>query len=333
MTTLLPLTIGKHTLRNNVIAAPMAGVTDACFRKLCFRGGAGMVVTEMVSGDPRLWQSQKSIMRRTHDGESYPRSVQIAGADPQMMAETAKYNQDQGADIIDINMGCPAKKVCNKAAGSALLRDEKLVADILSSVVKAVQIPVTLKMRTGWDPDNRNGVTIAQIAQEAGIAAIAIHGRTRSEKYTGMAEYDTIKAIKNTISIPVIANGDINSPKKAKFVLEYTHADAIMIGRAAQGRPWLFQEIDYYLRTGEELPPASNEMIKTIMVEHLENLYSLYGEYSGVRIARKHLAWYCRAQQNSVEFCQEFNQLEDAKSQMFAIEKFFNQINQKDVNL
>ena len=315
--------IGPYTLKNNLVLAPMAGVTDWPFRLLCVRMGAGMVVSEMLSADPRLRKSQKSIWRSTHNDEASPRSVQIAGGEPQMMATAAQYNVDKGAQIIDINMGCPAKKVCKLDAGSALLKNEILVAQILEAVVKAVDVPVTLKIRTGWDPQHRNGVKIAQIAEQAGISALSVHGRTRAEKYHGNAEYDTIKAIKNTISIPVIANGDINCAKKGKYVLEYTGADAIMLGRAAQGRPWIFREIEHFLQTGKQLAPPSQETVKTIMLEHLENLYSLYGEYMGIRIARKHVGWYCQAQQNEIEFRSKFNKLETTCEQLTAIREFF----------
>ncbi len=315
--------IGPYTLRNNVIAAPMAGVTDQCFRKLCFRYGAGMVVGEMTSSNPALWQSHKSVMRMSHDDESYPRAVQIAGGDPEIMAQAAKYNADKGAQIIDINMGCPAKKVCKKAAGSALLKDEKLVSNILTAVVEAVDIPVTLKIRTGWDADHKNAPRIAQLAENVGICALAIHGRTRADRYTGEAEYDTIKEIKQLVSIPVIANGDITCAKKAKIVLEYTKADAIMVGRASQGKPWIFREIEHYLRTGEVLPPPDAAEVEMIMLEHLENLYSLYGEYRGTRIARKHVTWYCKERMGSEAFRTHFNTLSSAKGQQLAIRAFF----------
>ena len=315
--------IGPYNLKNNLVLAPMAGVTDWPFRQLCVRMGAGMVVSEMLSADPHLRQSQKSIWRSTHNNEACPRSVQIAGGEPKMMATAAQYNVDKGAQIIDINMGCPAKKVCKLDAGSALLKNEILVARILEAVVKAVEVPVTLKIRTGWDPHHRNGVKIAQIAEQSGISALSVHGRTRAEKYSGNAEYDTIKTIKNTISIPVIANGDITCAKKGKYVLEYTGADAIMLGRVVQGRPWIFQEIEHFLQTGKQLAPPSQETIKIIMLEHLENLYSLYGEYTGVRIARKHVGWYCQAQQNEIKFRSKFNKLEKTYQQLAAIQEFF----------
>ncbi len=301
----------------------MAGVTDWPFRQLCVRMGAGMAVSEMISADPKLRQSQKSIWRTTHKGECSPRSVQIAGGEPNMMAAAAQYNVDKGAQIIDINMGCPAKKVCKLDAGSALLKNEILVAKILEAVVNAVNVPVTLKIRTGWDLKHRNGIKIAQIAEQSGISALSVHGRTRIEKYKGNAEYKTIKSIKNAVSIPVIANGDIHCAKKGKYVLEYTGADAIMLGRAAQGRPWIFQEIEHFLQTGKQLAPPSQKTIQTIMLEHLENLYSLYGEYTGVRIARKHVGWYCQTQQSKIEFRSKFNQLEKTCQQLAAIREFF----------
>ena len=315
--------IGPYTLKNNIILAPMAGVTDWPFRQLCTRMGAGLVVSEMLSADPKLRHTQKSIWRSTHHDEVTPRAVQIAGGDPKMMATAAKYNVAQGAQIIDINMGCPAKKVCKLDAGSALLKNETLVAQILDAVVAAVEVPVTLKIRTGWDPQHRNGIKIAQIAEQAGISAITVHGRTRAEKYHGIAEYNTIKLIKAAISIPVIANGDINCAKKGKYVLEYTGADAIMLGRAAQGRPWIFREIEHFFRTEEQLAAPSQEDIKTLLIEHLENLYSLYGEYMGTRIARKHVGWYCQSQHNGADFRSKFNRLETTCTQLAAIRGYF----------
>lgn len=315
--------IAKYKLENNLILAPMAGVTDRPFRKLCKQLGAGMAVSEMVSSNSFLRGSEKTLRRANHEGESFPRSVQIAGADPKMMGEAARINEDMGAEIIDINMGCPAKKVCNTLAGSALLRHEQLVAEILESVVKSVSIPVTLKIRTGWDKDNRNGVTIAKIAENAGIQALSVHGRTRSCFFKGEAEYQTIAAIKASISIPVIANGDIETPEKAKQVLEETKADGIMIGRAAQGRPWLFREIAHYLATGEKLPEPGNEEIKNILLEHIENLYEFYGEPLGVRIARKHVSWYSKGQSQAARFRDNFNRLETTDEQRDAIETFF----------
>ena len=315
--------IGKHKLENNLILAPMAGVTDLPFRKLCKSLGAGVAVTEMVSSNSLLRGSAKTLRRANHEGECSPISVQIAGADPFMMAEAAKFNQDQGAEIIDINMGCPAKKVCNTLAGSALLKDEPLVAKILAAVVKSVSIPVTLKIRTGWDSQNKNGIDIAKIAEDLGVQALAVHGRTRSCFFKGEAEYETIAAIKKAVKIPVIANGDIETPEKAKWVLDQTNADGIMIGRAAQGRPWIFKEIDHYLRTGQHLPEPTLSEIKTILLGHLENLYAFYGEQTGSQIARKHVSWYSKGQSGAARFRDIFNRLEKPDEQRSAIEEFF----------
>ncbi len=321
--------IGPYTLSNNLVLAPMAGVTDLPFRQLCKQLGAGMAVSEMVSSNSLLWGSEKTKRRANHDGETEPKSVQIMGADPKMMAEAAKYNADQGAQIIDINMGCPAKKVCNVAAGSALLQNETLVKEILEAIVGAVDVPVTLKIRTGWDKANRNGVTIARIAQESGIQALAVHGRTRACAYKGDAEYDTIAGIKQAISIPVIANGDITSPEKAKFVLDKTGVDGLMIGRAAQGRPWIFREVDHFLKTGEHLPePAVNE-VRDILIGHLHNLYNFYGEYTGVRMARKHISWYSKGQRNGAAFRQAVNHVETIEEQLKMTEEFFERLNQE----
>lgn len=315
--------IGSYKLKNNLILAPMAGVTDWPFRQLCSRMGAGLVVSEMMSSNPDLRETKKSLWRSTHLDEVTPRSVQIAGGEPIMMAEAAKYNVDKGAQIIDINMGCPVKKVCKLDAGSALLKNEKLVADILESVVKAVNVPVTLKIRTGWDSENRNGVRIAKIAETSGIAALAVHGRTRADRFMGIAEYDTIKAIKQTVKIPVIANGDITTPQKAKEVLQYTKADAIMLGRVAQGRPWIFREMNHFLQTGQELLPPEPKIIQEIILEHLENLYSLYGEYMGVRVARKHVGWYLQEQDIPEDFKDRFNSLESSVDQIAALNLLF----------
>jgi len=325
------LSIGPYQLPNPVILAPMAGVTDQPFRQLCRRLGAGLVVSEMVTSDTRLWSTRKSQLRLNHTGEPEPRSVQIAGGDPYMMAEAARMNQDFGAQIIDINMGCPAKKVCNKAAGSALLRDEALVADILEAVVAAVQVPVTLKIRTGWDPANRNGLNIARIAEGSGIQALAVHGRTRSELYTGHAEYATIAAIKQAISIPVIANGDITSPQKAREVLQQTGADAVMIGRAAQGRPWIFGEIDYFLRTGNVLPEPALAIQQGILSEHLTALHQFYGADHGARIARKHVGWYLQTLPGAGEFRRSFNAITCADQQHHAIEQYFSRLLEGDL--
>ncbi|WP_372240212.1 tRNA dihydrouridine synthase DusB [Pseudomonas sp. gcc21] len=325
------ISIGPYQLANRVILAPMAGVTDRPFRQLCRRLGAGLVVSEMVTSDTRLWNSRKSRQRLDHAGEAEPRSVQIAGGDPEMMADAARQNEQMGAQILDINMGCPAKKVCNKAAGSALLRDERLVADILEAVVGAVSIPVTLKIRTGWHPDHRNGVEIARIAEQSGICALAVHGRTRSDLYRGEAEYDTIAAIKQAISIPVFANGDIDSPVKARQVLDYTGADAVMIGRAAQGRPWIFREIDYYLRHGACLPAPELRWQRDIMLEHLDGLHAFYGSEQGVRIARKHVGWYLQTMPGAEEFRRTFNRIDCAVQQRRGIQTFFNRLQEGDL--
>lgn len=315
--------IGPYKLTNQLILAPMAGVTDRPFRQLCKKLGAGMAVSEMVSSNSLLWGSEKTKRRANHVGETDPRSVQIMGADPQMMADAARYNVDNGAQIIDINMGCPAKKVCNVAAGSALLKDKRLVGEILEAVVGAVDVPVTLKIRTGWDTENRNGVTIGRIAESAGIQSLAIHGRTRACGYKGEAEFDTIAAIKAAIAIPVVANGDITTPEKAKKVLDYTKADAVMIGRAAQGRPWIFREIDHYLKTGEKLPEPGIKEVRDILLEHLENLYAFYGEYTGVRMARKHISWYSKGQRHGAAFRQAVNKVETVEEQKQITINFF----------
>ena len=286
--------IGPYSIQPNVILAPMAGVTDKPFRLLCKRLGAGLAVSEMTTSDPRFWNTSKSLHRMDHVDEPAPVSVQIAGTVPGVMAEAARYNVDHGAQIIDINMGCPAKKVCNAWAGSALMRDEALVGRILDAVVRAVDVPVTLKIRTGWDADNRNAVAIARVAEQSGIAALAVHGRTRDQQYTGVAEYDTIAAIKAQLSIPVIANGDIDSPQKAASVLRHTGCDAVMVGRAAQGRPWIFRQIAHFLATGELLAEPSLAEVRDILLGHLVHLHAFYGEPAGVRIARKHLGWYAK---------------------------------------
>lgn len=315
--------IGPYQLPNNLILAPMAGVTDRPFRLLCRRMGAGLAVSEMVSSNALLWGSEKTLRRIDHSGENTPRSVQIAGADPDMMAAAARFNVEHGAQIIDINMGCPAKKVCRIAAGSALLRDQALVGRILDAVVAAAEVPVTLKIRTGWDPDNRNGVAIAGIAESAGIQALAVHGRTRNCYYKGAAEYDTIRAIKQAVGIPVIANGDIDSPEKARQVLDFTGADGIMVGRAAQGRPWIFREIAHYLETGQQLPAPGREQVRDILLQHLENLYAFYGEYTGVRVARKHIAWYSKGIPGGGAFRQHINRVDGSQQQLAATRDFF----------
>lgn len=315
--------IGNYKLENNLFLAPMAGVTDLPFRKLCKALGAGVAVTEMVSSNSLLRGAAKTLRRANHEGECSPISVQIAGADPNMMAEAAKFNEAHGAQIIDINMGCPAKKICNTLAGSALLKDEPLVVRILESVVKAVKIPVTLKIRTGWDQQNKNGVDIAKMAQDIGIQALAVHGRTRSCFFKGEAEYETIAAIKDAVTIPIIANGDIETPEKARLVLQQTNADGLMIGRAAQGRPWIFREIDHYLKTGSLLPEPSLLEIKKILLGHIKNLYDFYGEFTGSQIARKHVSWYSKGQSGAARFRDHFNRLEKPDEQILAIEEFF----------
>jgi tRNA-dihydrouridine synthase B len=286
--------IGPYTLPSNVLLAPMAGVTDRPFRILCRRFGAGLAASEMLSSNARLWNTPKSRRRMDHEGEPTPRVVQIAGFDPAMMADAARFNVDEGAQIIDINMGCPAKKVCNKLAGSALLQDEDLVARILHSVVAAVSVPVTLKTRTGWDPLHKNGLSIAKIAQDAGIQALAIHGRTRTDMYEGSAEHETVALIKSKLQIPVFANGDIDSPARAQQILAATGCDGIMLGRAAQGRPWIFDEVNFFLATGQLREELALEKVRDIMRAHLEDLYAFYGDETGVRVARKHLSWYFR---------------------------------------
>lgn len=282
-----------------------------------------MAVSEMLLANPDVWDTQKTRMRMDHSAEGGLRSVQIAGADPEMMAFAARYNVEQGAQIVDINMGCPAKKVNKKLAGSALLRQPDLVRSICQTVVNAVEVPVTLKIRTGWDPDNRNGEEIARIAEDCGIAALAVHGRTRTDLYRGEAEYDTIRAIKQAVSIPVVANGDIDSPEKARYVLDYTGVDAVMIGRAAQGRPWIFREIRHFLETGTKLPPPDREEVRTLMNEHVTNLHQFYGAYLGARIARKHVGWYLDEEETGREFRKHFNALDCADAQLNALEMYF----------
>jgi len=304
----------------------MAGVTDYTFRELCRRFGAGLAVSEMMSSNPLVWQSEKSLNRMTHGDESGIRSVQIAGADPDQMAQAAVFNVEHGAQIIDINMGCPAKKVNKKLAGSALLQYPDLVEKIVQAVVKAVSVPVTLKIRTGWDTDNRNGVQIARIAEDNGIQCLAVHGRTKACMYKGEAEYDTIRAIKQAVSIPVIANGDITSPQKARFVLDYTGADAIMIGRAAQGRPWIFREVVHYLTTGELLAAPDLQQVRDIMLEHVKGLHQLYGEVLGPRIARKHVGWYLAEHDAEGAFRSEFNGIEQQQPQLDALWTYFEQL-------
>ena len=311
-------------LRNNLFVAPMAGVTDRPFRQLCKTLGAGVAVSEMVTSNSLLYGSAKTQRRANHDGEVDPISVQIAGADPQMMAQAARHNVERGAQIIDINMGCPAKKICHVMAGSALMQDEPLVARILEAVVRAVpETPVTLKFRTGWNSANRNAPSIARIAEDCGIRAVAIHGRTRADQYTGCAEYDTIALIKSQIGIPVIANGDITTPQKARYVLDYTGADGLMIGRAAQGRPWIFREIEHYLKTGEILPPPRVDEIHCILRGHLAELYAFYGEETGAKVARKHISWYTKGIVGAAHFRFRMNQMQTVAEQLDATDEFF----------
>ena len=318
--------IGTIKLANNLLAAPMAGVTDRPFRQLCRALGAGLAVSEMVTSDTRLWHTGKSRRRMDHAGENEPRSVQIAGADPQMMAEAAAENAARGAQLIDINMGCPAKKVCNRMAGSALLADEDLVARILDAVVAAVDVPVTLKIRTGPSPDARNGVRIAELAERSGIQALAVHGRTRACAFKGDAEYATIAEIKRAVTIPVIANGDIDTPARAREVLRVTGADGLMIGRAAQGRPWIFREIAHYLATGESLPAPAPTEVRDILLGHLENLYAFYGVELGVRVARKHIGWYASGQPGAAVFRQSVMRVESAREQFRQVQGYFDRL-------
>ncbi|MGH8072948.1 MAG: tRNA dihydrouridine synthase DusB [Lysobacter sp.] len=315
--------IGPHTIAPNVILAPMAGVTDKPFRVLCKRLGAGLCVSEMTTSDPRFWNTAKSRHRMDHDGEPDPISVQIAGTVPSIMADAARYNVDNGAQLIDINMGCPAKKVCNAWAGSALMREPGLVADILDAVVSAVDVPVTLKIRTGWAADRRNALEIARIAESAGVAALAVHGRTRDQQYKGVAEYDTIAEVKAALSIPVMANGDVDSPRKAEAVLKHTGCDAVLVGRAAQGRPWIFREIAHYLATGEILPEPTLAEIRDILLGHLTHLHDFYGEVSGVRIARKHLGWYAKDRPENLQFRAVVNRAESAEAQIRLTRDYF----------
>lgn len=323
------MNIGKHTLNNPVILAPMAGVTDSPFRNLCYQLGADLCVSEMVTSEKRLWNTRKTQLRLNHEGEQGIRSIQIAGTDPLKLAEAARFNVAHGAQIIDINMGCPAKKVCNVQAGSALLRNEPLVAEIIASVVEAVEVPVTLKIRTGWDAHSKNALRIAKIAEDCGIQALSVHGRTRADGYKGEAEYETIAAVKSASTIPVIANGDITSPEKAKAVLQYTAADGLMIGRAAQGNPWIFKQIKHFLATDKLISPPENEEVCQVLTEHLHNLYQFYGELSGVRIARKHIGWYIKAQdindkQGAESFRKRINQVDDANIQVKLVTEYLN---------
>lgn len=314
--------IGPYEISPAVILAPMAGVTDRPFRILCKRLGAGLAVSEMTSSNPRLWTTEKSRLRTDHAGEASPVAVQIAGYDPAMMADAARHNVALGAQIIDLNMGCPAKKVCRVDAGSALLRDEALVARICAAVVKAVGVPVTLKIRTGYDRARRNGLAIARIAQDAGIAALTVHGRTREDQYEGAAEYDTIAAIKQAVTIPVIANGDVDSPEKAQAVLRHTGADAVMVGRGALGHPWIFREIAHYLATGVRRPPPGAEEVRDTLLGHLDALYDFYGEERGVRVARKHIQWYCQDHPGSEALWAAVNRLDQAAAQRAMLSAF-----------
>ena len=315
--------IGPHDITPKVILAPMAGVTDKPFRLLCKRLGAGLAMSEMTTSDPRFWRTEKSLRRMDHVDEPDPVGVQIAGTVPEVMADAARHNVDHGAQIIDINMGCPAKKVCNAWAGSALMRDEALVARICEAVVRAVDVPVTLKIRTGWDATHRNAPTIARIAQDSGIAALAVHGRTRDQQYKGIAEYDTIAEVKSLLSIPVIANGDIDSPQRAASVLRHTGADAVMVGRAAQGRPWIFGAIAHYLATGERLPEPTPAQVRDILLGHLEALHAFYGEQAGVRIARKHLGWYAKDRPENRAFLAVVNRAQTAQEQLRSTRDYF----------
>ncbi|MGQ0529132.1 MAG: tRNA dihydrouridine synthase DusB [Panacagrimonas sp.] len=315
--------IGPYLIEPALVLAPMAGVTDLPFRRLCRQSGAGLVVSEMTSSDPTLWHTEKSRLRREHDSEIRPVAVQIAGYDPAAMALAARFNVEHGAQIIDINMGCPAKKVCRVDAGSALMRDEPLVARILAAVVAAVNVPVTLKIRTGWARTQRNALSIARIAQDCGIAALTVHGRTREDQYQGAAEYETIAAVKAAVGIPVLANGDIDSGAKARAVLTQTGVDGLMIGRAALGRPWIFREITHYLRTGQNLPPPNAARTAAVLLSHLDALYQLYGEGRGVRVARKHIQWYCQSHPDAATFWSSINKVEDADEQRRAVRAFF----------
>ena len=317
------MNIGHYTFSTPLILAPMAGVTDSPFRNLCYQLGADLCVSEMVTSEKHLWKSRKTQLRLNHRDEKGIRSVQIAGTDPKKLADAAQFNVEHGAQIIDINMGCPAKKVCNVQAGSALLKNETLVTDIVSAVVNAVNVPVTLKIRTGWDTHSKNAVSIAKIAEQNGIQALIVHGRTRADAFKGEAEYETIAKVKAAVSIPVIANGDITDPKKAKAVLQFTKADGIMIGRAAQGNPWIFRQIKHYLTENTILSSPGNEEICQVLSTHLQNLYQFYGELSGVRIARKHIGWYIKKMHGADSFRTRINQINDANTQLKLVTEFF----------
>jgi len=320
------ISIGPYELTSQVLLAPMAGVTDRPFRDLCRRYGAGLTTSEMVASDAKLWNSEKTRERLVFSDNEFPISVQIVGSDPAKLANAAQFNADNGAQIIDINMGCPAKKVCNVAAGSALLKDEKQVFQILETVAKSVNVPVTLKTRTGWSTTNKNGVNIAKIAEDSGIAAIAVHGRTRECMYRGEAEYEVIAGIKSSVSIPVIVNGDIDSPEKAKQVLDFTAADAVMVGRAAQGNPWLFREIQAFLDTGALIDAPVLSEKRAVLLEHLKSLYDFYGEYRGLRIARKHINWYCKRIEGYSSFRKVINKIDSANEQLERVNHFFRQL-------
>ena len=326
------MNIGPYELPNNVFVAPMAGVTDRPFRRLCKSLGAGHAVSEMAASNPRLWASEKTARRLNHEGERAPVAVQLAGADPEMLAEAARYNVDRGAQIIDINMGCPAKKVCNVACGSALLKDISQVARILAAVVEAVDVPVTLKFRTGWDLSNRNAVEVARLAQASGIAALTLHGRTRQCGFSGRAEYQTIREVKRAVTIPVIANGDIDTPEKALFVLAETGADAVMIGRAAQGRPWIFRETVHYLATGAHLPPPRVGEVRELLRDHLEDHYQFYGEL-GVRTARKHIIWYTKGLDGGRQFCERMNAIDSRADQARIVDDFYCELGERSERL
>ena len=315
--------IGPYQIQNQTVLAPMAGVTDLPFRRLCRKMGAGLVVSEMVAADPNTWSTRKSRLRVQFGDEPAPRSVQIAGYDPQMMAEAALFNVQLGAEIIDINMGCPAKKVCKRAAGSALLQNPELVESILTAVVSAVDVPVTLKIRTGWDRQNRNADTIARIAEDSGVAALAVHGRTKACRFVGEVEYDTIAKVVDAVSIPVLANGDITDPQRAVSVLKHTGAAAVMIGRAAQGNPWIFNQINHFLKYDQPLSPPSMEECSQVMSEHLLALHEFYGETGGVRISRKHIGWYINPLPGGKEFTRVFNTLETTEQQRHFLQSFF----------
>lgn len=324
--------IGPYQLKNNLIVAPMAGVTDRPFRMLCKRMGAGHAVSEMITSNALLWGTEKTRRRVNHAGEIAPVSVQIAGAIPEQMAEAARFNVDHGAQIIDINMGCPAKKVCNKWAGSALMQDEPLALSIIDAVVAASaphNVPVTLKMRTGWSHLNRNAVSIARAAQSAGVQMITVHGRTREQGYSGQAEYETVRAVKQAVRVPVVANGDITSAEKAREVLLQTGADAVMVGRAAQGRPWIFREMSHFLATGQHLAPPLVSEVRSLMLEHLLDHYDLYGEFAGVRSARKHIGWYVRGLPGGEDFRKQMNALEGCEEQLASVAAFFDGLSER----